>query len=443
MKRVLIISPHFPPVNAPDCQRVRMSLPYYRRFGWDPTVLAVHPRHRADWHDQSLLDSLPHDVPVHYSEALPRELTRFIGIQNLGLRCLPFLNRDAHALLQGGRFDLVFFSTTQYLVTPLGRLWRHRFGVPYVVDLQDPWRSDYYEQPGAPQPPGGWKYQFARLTAWLFEEKTFAGAAAFMSVSHHYFRDLAARYPWFRSRLQQVIPFGGPQADFDFLRTNTAATAPLEPRGCRHWVAAGSLGPGFGHALRVLFAGLRRLRESDPAAAARLRLHFIGTSYAPAEHAVPTAQPIAEAYGVGDLVRETPQRVGYLDSLRLMQRADGLLLLGSDDRAYSPSKLYPNYMAGRPMLALAHQGSLLGELLQQLHCATVIKLLAPGRETSPPGEVSAFLAQAARDGNGALTTPRNDEWFARHLTAEAGARRQCALFDLALSRPISHGQGSF
>ncbi len=34
MKRVLIISPHFPPINAPDCQRVRMSLPYYRRYGW-------------------------------------------------------------------------------------------------------------------------------------------------------------------------------------------------------------------------------------------------------------------------------------------------------------------------------------------------------------------------------------------------------------------------
>ena len=27
-RRVLIVSPHFPPINAPDHQRVRMSLPY-------------------------------------------------------------------------------------------------------------------------------------------------------------------------------------------------------------------------------------------------------------------------------------------------------------------------------------------------------------------------------------------------------------------------------
>lgn len=431
MKRVLIISPHFPPVNAPDCQRVRLSLPYYRRFGWDPVVLAVQPQHRADWQDQSLLASLPPDVPVYYCDALPSRLTRFIGIQNLGLRCLPFLNRAAHELLRDGRFDLVFFSTTQYLVTPLGRLWRRRFGTPYVIDLQDPWRSDYYEQPGAPQPPGGWKYQFARLTAWLFEEKTFEQAAAFMSVSHHYYRDLAARYPWFGSRQRRVIPFGGPQADFEFLQGHPARSLQLRPEGCFHWVAAGSLGPGFSHALRVLFAGLRRLRERDPAAAARLRFHFIGTSYAPAGQATGTARPIAEAYGVGDLVEERPQRIGYLDSLRLMTAADGLLLLGSDDLAYSPSKIYPNYMAARPMLALAHHGSLLVELLRQLRCATLIELLEPGREMSPPREVAEFLARVAR-GDGASPEPRNDAWFRRQLTAEAGARRQCEVFDLAL-----------
>ena len=40
-RRVLIVSPHFPPTNAPDMQRVRMSLPHFREFGWDPHVLTV------------------------------------------------------------------------------------------------------------------------------------------------------------------------------------------------------------------------------------------------------------------------------------------------------------------------------------------------------------------------------------------------------------------
>ena len=33
MKRLLIISPNFPPLNAADMQRVRMSLPYFKDFG--------------------------------------------------------------------------------------------------------------------------------------------------------------------------------------------------------------------------------------------------------------------------------------------------------------------------------------------------------------------------------------------------------------------------
>jgi hypothetical protein len=41
MKRVLIISPYFAPVNAADMQRVRMSLPYFKKSGWEAEVVAV------------------------------------------------------------------------------------------------------------------------------------------------------------------------------------------------------------------------------------------------------------------------------------------------------------------------------------------------------------------------------------------------------------------
>jgi len=435
VKRILIVSPHFPPVNAPDCQRVRMSLPYYRQHGWDPVVLAVDPRHRADWHDSSLLPSLPTDVPVHYCDAFAREVTRWIGINNLGLRCVAQLNRAAIPLFKRERFDLVFFTTTQYLVTPLGRLWQRRYGVPYVVDLQDPWRSDYYERPGAPRPPGGWKYQFARFTAWLFEENTFYDAAGLMSVSPHYFSELQRRYAERTLPPHAVIPFGAPQADFDYLRT--APTTPLSielPADKFNWIVTGSLGPSFSHALRVLFSGLHQLRQSAPELAARIRIHLIGTSYADPSRATKSAQHLAEAYDVGDLVYEMPQRVGYLESLRLMQAADGLLLLGTDDLAYSPSKLYPYYLAERPMLALAHDGSLLQRLLERLQCARVVTLMRPGHEIQPAREVAAIFRASATAERAALHSPRCDGWFAETLTAAALARRQCDLFDVALAR---------
>ena len=54
--RVLIVSPHFPPVNAPDHQRVRMSLPYLGEFGWEGHVLAVVPLDQVPRHDAVAAD---------------------------------------------------------------------------------------------------------------------------------------------------------------------------------------------------------------------------------------------------------------------------------------------------------------------------------------------------------------------------------------------------
>jgi hypothetical protein len=435
VKRVLIVSPHFPPVNAPDCQRVRMALPYYRRNGWEPTVLAVEARHREDWIDPSLAESLPTDIAVHRCGAFDRRLTRLFGINNLGLRSAMQVNRAGSALLAAGRFDLIFFSTTQYLVTPLGISWRRDFGVPFVVDLQDPWRSDYYEQPGAPNPPGGWKYNFARFTSWLYEQQTVEAAAGLMSVSPRYLQELRDRYRWSSLPPHAVLPFGGPQADFDHIARNpaTGPDVPRLPVGRFNWVSTGAVGPQFGHALRVLLAGLARVRAASPAAAERLRLHFIGTSYADAARSRRFVIPLAERYEVADLVAEQPSRIGYLDSLRLMRQADGLILLGTDDPAYAPSKLFPYYMADRPMLALVHAGSLAQRQLVALRCSHLATLLSPGAETAPTSMVAATLMASARGDQAALTRPRRDAWFRANLTAEALAVRQCALFEEALA----------
>jgi len=41
MRRVLIISPYFPPANSADMQRIRMSLPFFNEFAWDYEIVTV------------------------------------------------------------------------------------------------------------------------------------------------------------------------------------------------------------------------------------------------------------------------------------------------------------------------------------------------------------------------------------------------------------------
>ncbi|NJK93046.1 MAG: glycosyltransferase family 4 protein [Blastochloris sp.] len=86
MKRVLIVSPHWPPVNAPDLQRVRMSLPYYSQHGYEVTVLTVDARDVYATLEPELVATVPVDASVEKVRVdLPR-LWKFLSMQSLGLR---------------------------------------------------------------------------------------------------------------------------------------------------------------------------------------------------------------------------------------------------------------------------------------------------------------------------------------------------------------------
>src|SRR5215472_3071970 len=164
MPRVLIVSPRFPPTNAPDLHRVRVSLGYYRDFGWEPTVLCVDPATADGVYDPLLERSLPAGLRVVRVRAWLEKTCRWFGFGEFSYRSLVPLYLAGRKLLACRHHDLVFFSTTAFLVFVLGPLWKRRFGCRIVYDFQDPW---YREQVGyTPETVPGhwWKY---RLDRWL------------------------------------------------------------------------------------------------------------------------------------------------------------------------------------------------------------------------------------------------------------------------------------
>ena len=336
LRRVLIISPNFPPINAPDHQRVRMSLPYFEEFGWRPTVLAVQPEAVEGTDDPLLARTVPADVEVVRTGALPVRWTRRLGLGSLALRALPAFWREGNRLLARERFDAVYFSTTMFAVMALGPVWRRRFGVPYILDFQDPWIQDYYDRPGAPPPPGGrFKHGFNQWLARRLEPLAMRDVSEVITVSPAYVETLRAAYPRLAADQFAVLPFGAPERDFEFL-------APLEVRqtvfdpddGRRHWVYVGRGGLDLAPALRIVFTAVAEARTRDPQAWSALRMHFVGTSYAPDGRAEKTIEPVARACGVGDLVEERTAR--------------GAVFRGARDSA--PERCDPHRRIGFPRL---------------------------------------------------------------------------------------------
>ncbi len=350
-KRILIVSPHFPPVNAPDMQRVRVALPYFIDAGWKVTVLTVADPTPMAPLEPELESTVRAEVRVVRAHCCSRRWTGRLGINNVALRSLPFLLLAGSRLLGGGRYDVVYFSTTMFVVLPLGRLWKMLSGVPYVIDLQDPWITDYYARPGSPPPPGGWKYRFAQGLGRVLEGWTMRGAAGLLAVSGFYLDTLRRRYPELRATPATELPFGSPDPDLAHLRATLARRPALLPAGGVRLAFAGALGPGQLAAVEVLFAALAEARR----AGTPVTVHFFGTSYDPS--ARPVTLALAALYGLQDSVHEQPGRLRYFDALQVTLEAEANLLLGSTDLAFTPSKILAVLAAGRPVLALAPVGS--------------------------------------------------------------------------------------
>ncbi len=429
LRRVLVVSPHFPPTNAPDHQRIRTALPYLREFGWEAHILAVQPDQVEHPQDALLETTFSGEVALTRTSALPHRLTRPLGLGNLGLRCLPFFQKEGDRLLASQSFDLVFFSTTIFPVMALGLRWQKKFGVPYVLDFQDPWRVD--AAPTRDRPGGRLKYAINKLLATVLEPPTVKQASHIVSVSPAYPHTLQGRYPDLREDQCSVLPFGAPEQDFQQLPAMAIRQRIFDPQdGNRHWVYVGRGGSDMALALRSLFLAIRQERDRNPLAWRSVRLHFVGTSYAQGDRATGSVQGVAETCGVADLVSEHPHRIPYFEALQLLVDSDAILLIGSHDRSYTASKLYPCLLARRPILAIFHQQSSVVSILQQCRAGQVVTFGDADRAEDLVPHLADPLHQLLTDGQ----APSSTDWDAfQSYTARSMTRQLCTVFDRCLS----------
>jgi hypothetical protein len=430
MPKVLIVSPRFPPTNAADLHRVRASLRYYLRFGWEPDILCVDPTTADCVNDPMLAESLPKDIPVTRVRAWNEAICRRFGFGQLGYRSLLPLYRAGSKLLRQERHDVVFFSTTVFLSFVLGPLWKRQFGCKIVYDFQDPWYSEQSLYTPETVPGSWWKYQLGQWLARYLEKFAMRAADHVISVSEGYVRDFLRRYPWLHSSKFTVLPFAASSDDYDFVRQHSIRQDVFRPDPeVVHWVYAGRAGSDMDPVLAALFKALTALRATDPHFISRLRLSFVGTNYASAERTYKVVEPLAYAHGTQDLVEERPVRLPYFEAISLYEASDAVLLIGSMHADYTASKLFPCVLSKKPILALFHRQSLVSRIATQF--ANVF-LATFDEDPSDP----AFHARVV-EGIEWLRAPKFDStmidaqlapWAAEELT-----RRQCAIFDQVCS----------
>ena len=406
-------------------QRVRMSLPYFAANGWNVEVVMVDEPCVDMGIDPLLLQSIPSDIKIHKVKALNKQWTSKLGLGSIALRSLWFYRRKVNQLLRDGKFDLIYFSTTQFPVCILGAYWKKKFGIPYVIDMQDPWHSDYYQgKPRAEQPP---KYWFSYRLNKCLEPISIKNADGLISVSEGYIDDLTDRYPTIKNIPSAVITFGAFDPDMSIARENQTKFKSLLDDRYINIVYAGRGGADMHQAIAPVFKMLKKgLSDKEDTFYSRLKFYFIGTSYAPAGQGKPSILPLAQQYGIADHVVEITDRISYYHTLLTLQQASGLFIPGSDDPQYTASKIYPYLLTQKPLLAIFNKKSSAIPILQEYGVKHVYDY-----ESITETDINKFFLQL---NNGDPEPPIYDQEAINKYSAQQMTLKQCRLFNQVLDR---------
>jgi len=354
VKTVAILAPDFPPSSLPPSVRIRLFVSHFASFGWRPIIITTDPAFYDAQGDADNERLLPPNLEIIRTRAIPLRFARRFGFGDIGIRSLLPQWRALVSLCRAKRVDLIFCSVPPYITMLLARMAFERFRIPYVIDYQDPWTTNYYwKLPRSQRPP---KWLLAYVLARAVEPIAVRRAAHLVAVSQGTLDQVVEHHPLLTTTPSTPIPFGFEQADFDFLRRRPRSNPIFDPGdGLLHISYVGAYTVAMEPAMRGLFSAIQSHCKVNSRHAVQLRVHFVGTTYSGAN--TPRVLPLACEYGLQDFVTEWTPRVPFLDSLQIMLDSRLLLIVGSEEAHYSSSKVFPYLLSGRPILAVVHEGS--------------------------------------------------------------------------------------
>jgi hypothetical protein len=344
-----------------------------------------------------------------------------VGIGDLGLRALRGLHQEGNRLLSTERFDALMITTYPVYPAWLGPRFKRRFGLPFILDLQDPLVGAWGRSVG----PGGEpdvRSRLSRRAAMWIERRVVPHVDAFTAVSMRTIDDLAARVPAARSRPKLEMPIGWDARDWEV--SEEARFDPGWPSAVRHFVYIGTLLPAGHDIVRALAAAAAIVAREG---GAPFDLRFIGTSNQTRYDGPPLLATVVDSPARA-LVHEEPQRVPYLRALSLLRRADVVLVLGTREPHYTASKLYPALASGKPVLAVLHEDSQAVAVARRAEGVTLVTFT----EDTSDARLTELVTAALRHLSTALAMPpaRYDRLpVLAEFQAESLAKRLAGLLD--------------
>jgi glycosyltransferase involved in cell wall biosynthesis len=367
MKRVLVLSYHFPPEGGPAVQRVLKFVKYLPEHGVAPVVLTA--KHPTPVRDPSLLGDLPAGIRVHrvmdWAAWMPSVWRRKAGHRRFPDRHISWRRaavRRAVRIVREEGIDLLFASSPPHSIQIIAAEIAHRTGIPWVADLRDEWSHDPVYCRG--------NEKRHRET----EIRTLTASSAVITVTpgaRENFRRLLGK-----SVPAHYLPNGYDPADFRPSRRRPAGRG-----GKLRILYSGRLSAK--HSPKAVFETLGEAFREKPEWKERVQIRILGGTGN--RNAI---RGYEEFRGIVEFIPYRP----HAECIRMMEEADLLLLLATTAPGSEilTGKVFEYMAAGKPIWAvLSHRGALSRMLSEYGNAVTGF--------TSVPGSVETTWRRIASD----------------------------------------------
>lgn len=346
MKKILIISPHFPPSNLAAVHRSRLFAQHLPAFGWNPIILTVDEKYYEEKLDENLVKLLPQQLRIEKAKAFGVTRPRLIG--DIGLRGFAQLYKKAKRLIKAEAIDFLYIPIPSFYAALLGRMLHASTGIRYGIDYIDPWVHTFPD--GASM-----RHKASEAIANFLEPIAIKKASLITGVAEGYYKGVEERNPYLKDTcIFGAMPYGGEKQDHERVKQLAIKPYLFQKNYKLQLVYAGAMLPKAYQPLEQIFSSI----QNNRAAFDNLELHFIGTGKTPDDPNGFNIKPLAEKYNLWQsVVFEYPRRIPYMDVLVHLDAADGVFILGSTEPHYTPSKVYQGVLSGKPILAVLHKES--------------------------------------------------------------------------------------
>lgn len=364
MKKILIITPHYPPSNLAAVHRSRLFAEHLPEFGWEPIILTVDEKYYEEELDWNLFKLLPKNQRIEKAKAFGVTRPRLIG--DIGLRGFFQLYKKAKQIIQSEKIDFLYIPIPSYYVALVGRWLHEKTGIKYGIDYIDPWVHKF---PGSEKVFS--RHWISTQIAKFLEPIAVKKSRLITGVAEGYYKGVLERNPYLEgTAIMGAMPYGGEENDHHQVKTLNIKPYLFSSKPDKiQLVYAGAMLPKAYEPLERIFKTIAANRSQFE----QIEFQFIGTGSRANDAESHNIKPLAEKYGLWNtIVFEYPKRIPYLDVLIHLDAADGVFILGSTEPHYTPSKTYQAVLSHKSIFAVLHEKSTASEILTSTHAGIVI-----------------------------------------------------------------------